>query len=84
MISSGRHTFRNYLIFKIWPVNRVFKLGLGAAAKDRVEGINLGDTRAVKEAVSVPVLCTGGFQTASVSRPRSSAATATASRSAGR
>ena len=31
-----------------------------------VEGINLADCRAIKEAVSVPVLCTGGFQTASV------------------
>ena len=25
MISSGRHTFRNYLMFRTWPLNRVFK-----------------------------------------------------------
>jgi tRNA-dihydrouridine synthase len=29
-------------------------------------GINLPDARAIKKAVSVPVICTGGFQTASV------------------
>ena len=66
MISSGRHTFRNYLLFKFWPVNRVFKWAWERSAKGRVEGINLGDCRAIKEAVSVPVVCTGGFQTASV------------------
>ena len=31
-----------------------------------IEGINLPSARAVKDAVSIPVLCTGGFQTASV------------------
>ncbi len=66
MISSGRHTFRNYLIFKLWPFNAVFRWAWERAAKGHVEGINLGDCRAVKEAVSVPVVCTGGFQTASV------------------
>jgi 2,4-dienoyl-CoA reductase-like NADH-dependent reductase (Old Yellow Enzyme family) len=66
MISSGRHTFRNYLLFKFWPFNRVFKWAWERTAKGRVEGINLADCRAIKEAVSVPVVCTGGFQTASV------------------
>jgi 2,4-dienoyl-CoA reductase (NADPH2) len=32
------------------------------------EGANLADARAIKERVSIPVLCTGGFQTASVIR----------------
>lgn len=66
MISSGRHTFRNYLLFRFWPFNRVFKWAWERPAKGRVEGINLADCRAVKQAVSVPVVCTGGFQTASV------------------
>jgi 2,4-dienoyl-CoA reductase (NADPH2) len=66
MISSGRHTFRNYLLFRLWPFNSIFKWAWERAAKGRVEGINLSDSRAIKEAVSVPVLCTGGFQTASV------------------
>ena len=35
---------------------------------DKIEGANLSDARAVKGAVSIPVLVTGGFQTASVIR----------------
>ncbi len=66
MISSGRHTFRNYLVFRFWPFNAVFRWAWERKAKNRVEGINLGDCRAVKQAVSVPVVCTGGFQTASI------------------
>ncbi|MBM2821897.1 MAG: reductase [Thermoleophilia bacterium] len=66
MISSGRHTFRNYLFFRTWPLNRIFKWAWERRSRDGVEGINLPESRAVKQAVSVPVLCTGGFQTASV------------------
>ncbi len=67
LLSSGSRTFRNFLIFRTWPLSAAFrwwwerphrKLGL--------EGINLPGSRAVKDAVSIPVLCTGGFQTASV------------------
>ena len=65
MISSGRHTFRNYLMFRTWPVNRLFKWAWERRSRNGVEGINLPESRAVKQAVSVPVLCTGGFQTAS-------------------
>ncbi|HYZ19476.1 MAG TPA: tRNA-dihydrouridine synthase, partial [Gaiellaceae bacterium] len=36
------------------------------ATNGRIEGINLDDSRRVKEAVGVPVLVTGGFQTRSV------------------
>jgi 2,4-dienoyl-CoA reductase-like NADH-dependent reductase (Old Yellow Enzyme family) len=68
MISSGKHTFRNYLLFRTFPFNRVFKKQWEKAARDRVEGINLADTRGIKQAVSVPVLCTGGFQTHSIVR----------------
>ena len=35
---------------------------------DQIEGLNLSNSRKIKEAVSIPVLCTGGFQTASVIR----------------
>jgi 2,4-dienoyl-CoA reductase-like NADH-dependent reductase (Old Yellow Enzyme family) len=67
MISSGRHTFRNYLLFRTWPLNRIFRWAWERPSrKQGIEGINLGDCRAVKEAVSVPVVCTGGFQTASI------------------
>jgi 2,4-dienoyl-CoA reductase (NADPH2) len=65
MISSGIHAFRNYVLFRVWPVNRIMQRRWQRPL-DAVEGSLLGDARAVKEAVSVPVLCTGGFQTASV------------------
>jgi 2,4-dienoyl-CoA reductase-like NADH-dependent reductase (Old Yellow Enzyme family) len=35
-------------------------------SRGREEGINLGDSQALKNAVSVPVICGGGFQTASL------------------
>jgi len=67
LLSSGRHTLRNYLIFRTWPLKRAFRWWWERPHKKLgIEGINLEASRAVKEAVSVPVLCTGGFQTASV------------------
>jgi 2,4-dienoyl-CoA reductase (NADPH2) len=69
MISSGKHTWRNYLMFRTPVVNTLFKHQWEKAAKKatdgRIEGINLHDARRIKEAVSVPVVCTGGFQTRS-------------------
>jgi 2,4-dienoyl-CoA reductase-like NADH-dependent reductase (Old Yellow Enzyme family) len=65
MISSGRHTLRNYLMFRIWPLNRIAEWRWSVPA-ERVEGANLPDARAIKQVVSIPVLCTGGFQSASV------------------
>ena len=67
MVSSGERTFANFLLFhgmsgalarKAW--NRA------AGPVDEIEGKNLPDARAIKAAVNVPVICTGGFQTASV------------------
>jgi 2,4-dienoyl-CoA reductase-like NADH-dependent reductase (Old Yellow Enzyme family) len=67
MISSGRHTFRNFLIFRTWPLNKLFKRAWEKPAREAgIEGIALRDARAIKQAVSIPVLCTGGFQTRSV------------------
>jgi 2,4-dienoyl-CoA reductase-like NADH-dependent reductase (Old Yellow Enzyme family) len=66
MLSSGRYAFRNYLLFRMWPTSRLFKWWWERPGKRGVEGINLPAARAVKEAVSVPVICAGGFQTQSV------------------
>jgi 2,4-dienoyl-CoA reductase (NADPH2) len=66
MLSSGRHTFRNYLLFRMWPLNHVYRWWWERPARAGVEGINLPASRAVKEAVGIPVLCAGGFQTRSV------------------
>ena len=66
MLSSGKYTFRNYVLFKIWPTNRIFKWWWERPSRRGVEGINRPLARAVKDAVSVPVICAGGFQTQSV------------------
>jgi len=68
MISSGERAYRNYVAFRTWPLNKFFEKQWLDARGDVIEGINLPDARAVKQAVRVPVLCTGGFQTASVIR----------------
>jgi 2,4-dienoyl-CoA reductase (NADPH2) len=70
LASSGETTFRNLLLFRGHVTGEIFKrswLDAGVPA-DRIEGANLPDARAIKKAVSVPVICTGGFQTASVIR----------------
>ena len=68
MISNGERTFANFLLFKgAGPLARkVWNEAAGPA--DEIEGKNLPDSRAIKAAVDVPVICTGGFQTASVIR----------------
>jgi 2,4-dienoyl-CoA reductase (NADPH2) len=67
MISSGRHAFRNYLLYRLPGINRLMQRRW-ERPPESVEGMNLPEARAVKAAVSIPVLCTGGFQTASVVR----------------
>jgi 2,4-dienoyl-CoA reductase (NADPH2) len=67
LISSGSAAFRNYLLYRLPLINRLVQHRWSRSA-DRVEGMNLPEARAVKRAVSIPVLCTGGFQTASVVR----------------
>jgi len=69
MLSSGLYTFRNYLLAR-WAVLRpVFRFLWNRTVRDvHVEGISLPDARAIRSAVGIPVLCTGGFQTASVIR----------------
>jgi 2,4-dienoyl-CoA reductase-like NADH-dependent reductase (Old Yellow Enzyme family) len=67
LLSSGKYTFRNYLVFRTWPLSAAFRWWWERPHRRLgIEGINLPASRAVKEAVSIPVLATGGFQTASV------------------
>ena len=68
MFSSGRYTLRNFVIFRTWPLNTLWRWWWTRARGPVIEGINLPLSRAVKRDVSVPVICTGGFQTASVMR----------------
>jgi 2,4-dienoyl-CoA reductase (NADPH2) len=69
LLSSGTLTLRNYLFFRIQLTADLFKSRWEEARgpKEGIEGINLPDARAIKHALgTVPVLCTGGFQTAEI------------------
>ena len=68
MLSSGVHTHRNHWIFRRWPFRNIFHWRWTRAHRGRIEGANLPDSAAIKRAVKIPVICTGGFQTASVIR----------------
>jgi 2,4-dienoyl-CoA reductase-like NADH-dependent reductase (Old Yellow Enzyme family) len=69
MISSGLYTFRNYLLARWALLRPIFRFLWNRTTRGlEVEGLNADDAAAVKRAVSIPVLCTGGFQTASVIR----------------
>jgi 2,4-dienoyl-CoA reductase-like NADH-dependent reductase (Old Yellow Enzyme family) len=66
LISNGLYTFRNLLVFRTWPLSKIWKWHWERPSRNGVEGINLPDSHALKQAVGIPVICTGGFQTASV------------------
>ena len=70
LASSGTNTFRNLLLFHNNLTAKIFrKQWLDAGVpKDQIEGLSLPDARVIKQAVTVPIICTGGFQTASVIR----------------
>jgi 2,4-dienoyl-CoA reductase (NADPH2) len=68
LLSSGSHALRNYLLFRFEPTQRLFEQRWARARGDRIEGLNLPAAKAIKEAVGVPVLCTGGFQSAEIIR----------------
>jgi 2,4-dienoyl-CoA reductase (NADPH2) len=70
LASSGEHTLRNFIFFQGKITGQIFHdawLKAGVPA-DQIEGLTLPDARAIKQAVTVPVITTGGFQTASVIR----------------
>ena len=66
LISNGLYTFRNFLVFRTWPLSKLWRWWWERPSRRGPEGINLPDARALKQAVGIPVICTGGFQTASV------------------
>ena len=70
LAASGTNTFRNLLLFHNHLTAELFRrqwLDAGVP-KNQIEGLSLADSRVIKQAVPVPVICTGGFQTASVIR----------------
>jgi 2,4-dienoyl-CoA reductase (NADPH2) len=69
LISSGERTFINYLLFRGLTGHLARNRWNDAAGDpDKIEGLNRPDARVIKQGVTVPVICTGGFQTASVIR----------------
>jgi 2,4-dienoyl-CoA reductase (NADPH2) len=68
MISSGSRTFLNYLFFRAANGELARKRWQGAAPKpNEIEGQLLPYAERIRAAVApIPVICTGGFQTASV------------------
>jgi 2,4-dienoyl-CoA reductase (NADPH2) len=70
LAASGSNTFRNLLFFHGELSGETFRKAWNAAGvpKDKIEGVSLSDAHVIKQAVPVPIICTGGFQTASVIR----------------
>ena len=68
MISSGTKELGNYLALRTAPTARLHVMNWNSARGDVIEGITLPEARAIRAAVKIPVICTGGFQTASVIR----------------
>jgi 2,4-dienoyl-CoA reductase (NADPH2) len=68
MISSGRDTFRNYLLLRNPITAALYQQQWVKARGPKIEGINLDHSAAIKAAVGIPVICTGGFQNAPVIR----------------
>lgn len=66
LLSSGVLTGRNYLLFRYRLLRPLFRYFWFRRAGGKVEGINTEDARIIKRHVKVPVIVTGGFQTASV------------------
>ena len=63
MLSSGSRTFRNYLFFKYAPLRPIFRWLWFRMKNGRpVEGVSAQESLAIKRAVSIPVINTGGFQ----------------------
>jgi 2,4-dienoyl-CoA reductase (NADPH2) len=66
VLSSGIRTVRNYVLFRYKVLRPIFRWLWFRNQGRKIEGINSEDAKAIKAAVKVPVIVTGGFQTASV------------------
>jgi 2,4-dienoyl-CoA reductase (NADPH2) len=74
MLSSGKHVARNYVLMHfsatrwilalMWARRQTF-IRHGRAVPELIEGIGASDAHRIREAVSIPVFSTGGWQNAS-------------------
>lgn len=69
MVSAGLHGFRNLLVFRSPLLRPLFRLLWDRKRRGRpIEAVGIDEARAIKASVGIPVLSTGGYQTASVVR----------------
>lgn len=68
MLGEGVHTLRNFFLFHYRVLRPLARLMWNRTKGPIIEGINVAEARAVKAAVKIPVMVTGGFQTASFVR----------------
>jgi 2,4-dienoyl-CoA reductase-like NADH-dependent reductase (Old Yellow Enzyme family) len=67
MLSSGTRTLRNYFLFRYRVLRPIFYLIWFRQKWGKpVEGVGAESARAIKRAVSIPVISTGGWQHASM------------------
>ena len=67
MINSGAYGMRNFLFFRYRVLRPLFLWVWNRLRKGHpIEGVSMEQARQIKAAVKVPVIVTGGFQTASV------------------
>ena len=68
MLSSGIYTFSRYILFRYKMLRPFFSYFWNRIKPKDSEGVSINDAKKIKENVGIPVLCTGGFQTASLIR----------------
>ena len=68
MLSSGSHALRNYALFRFKLLRPLARHLWTRTQPTTREGVNLPDSAEIRRNVSIPVLCTGGFQHASAVR----------------
>jgi len=69
MLSAGSRTLLNYLLFRYRLLRPIFRWVWFRMKKGRpVEGVSLEEARAIKRAVRIPVISTGGYQSAATIR----------------
>ena len=66
LLGEGSHTLRNYVIFRYRIFHPLARYLWNRNKGDVIEAINAPESRAVKAAVKIPVMVTGGFQSRSV------------------
>jgi 2,4-dienoyl-CoA reductase-like NADH-dependent reductase (Old Yellow Enzyme family) len=68
LIDSGRRTFLNYVAVRYRAFHPLLRWLWTRRQGETIEGNNLEAAADIRRGVSVPVLCTGGFQTARLIR----------------